>query len=353
MFSETASVILNRMINNVPSDVDTSEGSLIYDALSPASKEIAQQEIKLDQVLNRVFASTAAANGYSTELENRCAEFGLTRKMGTQATGQAIFIGSDNSLIPIDSIIQAAGGLQFKTTTAGVITGGAATVDIQAVNIGSAYNVLTNTITQIPTAISGITGVKNTNVTSGGTDVETDTALLKRLLLQVQTPATSGNSAHYKKWALEVNGIGAAQVFPLWNGNGTIKVCAVDSNMQPLSSTLLASLQTYIESQRPIGAIVTYESAIALPINISVTVVKSAAYLRDQIVTGIINSVTNYLKGIATNQNYVSYAIIGSLIMSVAGVIDYSALTINGGTTNVSVGNEQVATLGTVNVNAT
>ena len=65
MYSEDSSTILNRMLGNVPSDVDQSEGSIIYDALSPASQELAQSEIQLDQVLNMVFAQSAAANGYS------------------------------------------------------------------------------------------------------------------------------------------------------------------------------------------------------------------------------------------------------------------------------------------------
>ena len=136
--------------------------------------------------------------------------------------------------------------------------GGVATVNVQAVSVGAAYNVPVSTITQIPTAISGITEVNNPTPATGGNDPETDQALLQRLLTQAQSPATSGNVAHYQQWALEVPGIGAAQVSPLWNGPGTVKVWAIDSNMQPLSTALLTALSTHIEAQRPIGATVTY-----------------------------------------------------------------------------------------------
>jgi len=338
------------MLGNVPSDVDKSEGSIIFDALSPASQELAQSEIQLDQVLNMVFAQSAAANGYSDQLDLRCGEFGLTRKPGTNATGQATFTGSETTPIPIGSIIQTTGSLQYATTSAGVIAGGLATVDIQASDIGTAYNVPANTIIQIPTAISGITGVNNSAPIAGGTEIETDTALLQRMLAQVQTPATSGNSAQYVQWALSVAGIGSATVFPLWNGAGTVKVCAVDSNMQPLTDPLLTALSAYVESQRPIGALVTYESAVALPIDVSVNVVRDTTYTQEQIQAAFITSLVNYLKGIYSKQNYVSYAVIGSLILATPGVTDYSALTVNGGTANVVIGIEQVATQGTTTI---
>lgn len=352
MYSETSDIILNRMISNVPSDVDTSEGSIIYDALSPVSNEIAQQEINLDQVLNMVFAQSAADNGYSSYLDLRCGEFGITRKSGTLATGQATFTGIETTPIPIGSVVQTHGGLQFTTTAAGVITGGVATVNIQATDIGIVYNVPANAITEIPISINGITGVNNAISITGGIDTESDIALLQRLLLQVQNPTTSGNVADYIKWGLSVAGIGAVVVFPVWNGAGTVKVCAVDSNMLPLSSTLLTNLQNYIESVRPIGATVTYESATALPIDVSVNITRNTAYLQAQILIEITTAITNYLKSIPTKQTYVSYGVIGSLILTCQGVIDYDTLTVNGGTINVTIGSEQIATQGTITVNA-
>lgn len=350
MFSEASSTVLNRMLGNVPSDMDKSEGSLIYDALSPVSKEVVSSEIQLDEVLNMVFAQTAAANGYSTQLDLRCSEFGLARKPGTAATGEVTFTGTETTPIPLGTTVQTPGGLRYTTTAKGIITGGVVTINIQAVNLGTAYNVPAATITQIPTVLSGITGVNNLSPIIGGNDPETDEALLQRLLIQVQSPPTSGNAAHYIQWALQVPGIGGAQVFPLWNGPGTVKVCALDSNMQPLSDSLLTELSTYVESQRPIGAIVTYESAAALPININVNVVRDTAYTQTQIQTAVIAEISNYLKEIAFKQNYVSFAVIGSLILATPGVNDYNTLTVNGGTANVTIGSEQVATMGTIAV---
>ena len=75
------------------------------------------------------------------------------------------------------------------------------------------------------------------------------------------------------------------------------------------------------------------------------------AYLQAQILMALTTSMVSYLKTITLKQQtYVSYAAIGSLILATPGVVDYSALTVNGGSVNVIIGAEQVATQGTITV---
>ena len=52
-----------------------------------------------------------------------------------------------------------------------------------------------------------------------------------RFYEKVRLPATSGNAYHYQQWALEVSGVGAAKVFPLDNGPGTVGILVVDNDM--------------------------------------------------------------------------------------------------------------------------
>lgn len=163
--------------------------------------------------------------------------------------------------------------------------------------------------------------------------------------------ATSGNANHYKLWSLEVAGVGDVKVFPLWNGAGTVKVVIIDSNKQPASSEIVNAVTTYIEENRPIGANVTVQSASALNINITATIVRDSNYTTEQVLTNVSTKITSYLKSIAFKQSYVSYAQIGSLILDSEGVLDYSNLTVNGGTSNITIGDEQVAILGQVVLN--
>jgi uncharacterized phage protein gp47/JayE len=343
--------IKNRMANNITSDIDKSEGSFINDVLSPTSKEIAQNYIDLDELLKRVFAITAAQYGYSTELENKCAEFGVTRKVGSYSTGQITFSGTEGTVIPNGTLVQTLSGLQFRTLQDGVISNGSLTTNIQAVELGSNYNVPANTINQLPVQLVGITSVTNKLTTSGGSGAESDNDLLQRLLLKARTPAVSGNANHYKAWATEVSGIGDAKIFPLWNGPGTVKVCVIDSNKQPANADLINTVSEHIEENRPIGASVTVESAQALNINIITTVVASSNYTIVQLQENIKSKIQSYLQAVAFKQNYLSYAQIGSCILSSDGISDYSTLSINGGASNVNIGTEQVAVVGTVTVN--
>ncbi|MBZ9635578.1 baseplate J/gp47 family protein [Clostridium sp. FP1] len=350
MYSElnTEDIVKSRMFRNVPSDVDKSEGSLIYDAISPVSQEVVSSYINMDEILNMVFAQSAAENGYSKQLQLRCAEFGVIQKNGSSSTGQVTFSGTETTPIPIGSIIQTTGALQFETIAYGVITNGVAIVNIKAVSIGSAYNVPTNTIIQIPAAISGITGVSNTTNTSGGTNVETDLALLERLLLQVQTPSTSGNSAHYVQWALQVDGIGLARAFPLWNGNGTVKVVIVDSNKKCANTDLINKVSAHIEENRPIGATVSVVSAVEKQINVIAKVTLASGYNISNIQEEFLKILDIYLKDIAFADTYLSYAKLGNIFLNTPGVLDYSDLKVNNEISNIGLKDEEIPIIGTV-----
>ncbi|MFL0248855.1 baseplate J/gp47 family protein [Clostridium neuense] len=350
MYSEDDKTILNRMKKGVPSDIDTSEGSFIHDALSPVSQEIAKQEINLDEILKRAFAITAAENGYSTELDNRCAEQGVIRKSGTSSTGQVTFTGSENTVVPEGTVVETLGGLQYETTEAAVINGGFASVNIASTLVGDKYNVPASTIVQLPVQVMGITKVTNANPTSGGTDVEDDESFLKRYLAKVQNPASSGNVSDYVEWAESVNGVGGAKVFPLWNGNGTVKVCIVDSNKEPASETLVAAVQNYIEGVRPIGAAVTYKAAEALNIDVSAKVVLSSGYTLQSVKDNFSASLNAYIKAIAFTNSYISNAKVGDILLNTAGVLDYSGLTLNGSTSNVGFKDEEIPVLGTISL---
>lgn len=352
MYSENSKEILNRLLDQVPNDLNKSKGSFFYDSLSPLAEELAQSKIQLDEVLDRVFAVSAAENGYSDDLENRCAESGIYRKDGTHAIGQVTFIGTDNVNIPINTLVQTDGGLQYITLTDTTIINGSATTDIKATSIGIAYNLPSNAIKELPVQITGITAVTNINPIIGGTEKENDNELLNRFLLQKRTLATSGNESHYKLWATEVNGVGDAVVMSTWAGAGTVKVIVLGSDKHTPSQEVLDNVILNIQTKRPIGAVVTVEGAVEVPINITVTLQLASGIdindTKNQIQTGI----KTYLDSLAFKDPLVRYTRIANILLDVASIIDYSNLIVNGGTENIEIPQGSVAVLGTVNINA-
>lgn len=348
MYSENSSDILERMLSGVPNDLNKSEGSFVYDSLSPISDELAQSKIQLDEVLNRVFAISSAENGYSDELELRCAEFGIYRKDGTKASGKVTFSGSDNTIIPKDTLVQTEGGLRYKTVHQVTIIDGQATADIVSVDIGNEFNLPSRIITEMPIQITGITDVINENPIIGGTEKESDYDLLNRLLLKVRTPATSGNIGHYKLWATEVNGVGDAVVIPTWEGAGTVKVIVLDSNKHTPSQSIIEKVTENIEINRPVGAVVTVEGATEIPINISATLQLATGSTLEEVKAQIQNGVKAYLETLAFKDPLVRYTRIANVLLDIPPIIDYSNLLVNGGTSNIEINQGSVAILGNV-----
>lgn len=63
---------------------------------------------------------------------------------------------------------------------------------------------------------------------------EDDDSLRARYFTRVRREAVSANKEHYKQWAEEVDGVGKAKIFPLWNGDGTVKIVVTNANFNLL-----------------------------------------------------------------------------------------------------------------------
>ncbi|WP_230478800.1 baseplate J/gp47 family protein [Kingella kingae] len=64
----------------------------------------------------------------------------------------------------------------------------------------------------------------------GGTDAESDASLLARLLERLRRPPAGGNQYDYKNWALSVDGVSSAYVYPLRRGLGTVDIAITSGN---------------------------------------------------------------------------------------------------------------------------
>jgi uncharacterized phage protein gp47/JayE len=198
--------------------------------------------------------------------------------------------------------------------------------------------------------ISGLSRAELSDILIPGADVESDEELRQRYLQHVQRPATSGNEAQYRQWAVEVSGVGDAKVFPLWSGPGTVKIAIVDTEKKPASSVLLDAVSDYIETVRPIGASVTVVSAVAKEITISATVTLATGYTLQGVINAFSSTLEAYMRDAAFAVTYVSYAKVGTLLLGTPGVIDYQELSLNGGTANVILADEEIPVLGTVDL---
>lgn len=344
--ADNKTTIQNRMLSNIDNKYDKTEGSFFYDSTKAVSIELEDGYKEQENILDKGFVETATGE----YLDLKVAEQGLTRKPATKSTTTVTITGSEGATISQGDLV-ASDTVNYivqetKTIDATLTT----TVLVECEQVGTIGNVPVGAIKYFPITIAGINSVTITESVSNGYNGETDAELRQRYYDKVRTPATSGNKYHYRNWAKEVIGVGDARVFALWNGNGTVKVVLINSNKQGASTELINEVVTYIEEVRPIGADVTVISATEIPINIEGTLtIDTNNYTEAEVIGNIETKITDYLKDIAFVDNYVSYAKIGSLILESAGVLDYSNLTVNSGTSNISIADEEVDILGGVN----
>ena len=286
-------------------------------------------------------------------LDKNAAGYGITRKPGTAASVLLTFTGSAGTTIPAGTLCVTQDGLGFATDEALTLgEDGSGTVTATADAVGTAYNVPAGAIISMQQAVSGVTALTNEEAATGGTDPETDAALFARLDAYKKTPPTSGNDRHYHQWALAVNGVGAASVIRCWDGPGTVKVIIADMALRPVEEELRAEVAAYIETQRPVTAEVTVESAAGVPVTVSVTVTTDGSVSKPATEQELTERLAEYLGSIAfTEGAEVVYNRVLALVMGLPGVTDCSGLTVNGGTANVPLDATQLPMLGTVTVN--
>ncbi len=344
---QTFEVLLERMLDRVPEGMDKREGSIIYDALSPAAAEMAQMYIELDVNNNLNFADTATGE----YLERCIAWSGIQRRPASHAQLRGLFYNSGGELldVPLGSRFSlellnykaveklSPGTYRLESETAGAD--------------GNRYFGALLPVDYIPELVRGEIAA----LLIPGDDVEDDEALRQRYFDSARRPSTSGNKYHYMEWALQIAGVGGARVFPLWNGPKTVKVIIVDSEILPASELLVSKVQQYIdplpgegEGQAPVGAVVTVASAVGKSINVSAKVTLAPGYALQSVNDQFKVILENYRKQKAFAATYVSQSVIGALLLSTEGVVDYTELKLNGRAGNVLLNEAEVLLFGIV-----
>lgn len=342
--NQTQEQILGRMLENISDEIDKREGSVARDLLSPKSIELAQIYLELDNVLQFGFASTT----YGEFLDRKALEAGIYRLPASKSYGVVKLTGEEGIEIPLGSVFYTDSGIQFQTMESAVIpSNGTISVMVESVNEGAVNNVAANSI--VNSTVNDVS-VTNENITTGGTDIESDSRLLQRYQIQVQRAANSGSMDNYKQWALENPSVGIVNVIPTHEGGGTVKVIILSENKDILPPEILNAVYNHIESVRPIGATVTVATGVELPIDISCTISLADGVTIEQAETAIKSNISAYLKQATLEEPDIKISKIITSIMGTGAVLDYSNLLVNGDTINIPLNSDSIAKLGTVTI---
>lgn len=351
--------IYDTIVSNLDTELLSVEGSFTYDLLAPAVLEIYRAYKAMD-AMEPMFYVDATSGAY---LDRMAEIFGLTRKAGTKASCSIALSGDDGAVIPAGTIFCTADSLKFVLDADVTLTGGSGAGTLTAEQTGTQYNVEAGGVARTQSVVPGLVSWTS-GAATGGTDEESSASLCDRLYTLLRTPPTSGNAYHYQQWARSVAGVGAARVVGLWDGPGTVKVLLANDSMHAASADAVSAAAAVIAQERPVGAAVTVAAAEEVQVSVSAAVTISGdvtlasvtaqlqaaldVYFYSLVVEGYRPPLNADADDLSAAGIVVSYHKLATLLMECDGVLDYSGLTVNGGTANLTLGLKEIPVRGTV-----
>lgn len=364
---KTYTNLLREMLGRVPNEFDKRDTSPIPTALGPAAYTFEGFYLSLNQVQESAFIQSAVGQ----DLDNLAALAGLKRYPASAAVRLGVF----NQAVPLGarfSTINGEASINFVVTAA---TDEATEYHLTAETPGAVGNEYTGAILPI-TTIPGLTSAQITDILVPGDDVETDDALRVRLITALNDRPFGGNVASYRADITAIDGVGAVQVYPTWNGGGTVKCSILGANFLPATEELIENVQNAIDPPpnqglglglAPIGAKVTIAAPSEVTADVSATVTLAAGYTLDQVKPLVTQALEAYLLSVRqawstpAGETSVEYAAdvylsrITAAIVSTAGVVNATDVLLNGAAADLHLTQtgqtQQVPVLGTVTLN--
>lgn len=346
--SQTYEAILSRMMARVTTkypNLDNREGSLLFDALAPAALELAIAYTELDNARNESFVNTASREYILIACE----------QMGMDISSFDVSAGVHKGVFDVEVPIGSRWNCDlynFVVTEYIGLEGGYHAYRMDCETAGTAPNNQTGDLTPITDAPTGLTYAKVTECLIEGENETPDDEVRAAYFDYVNGVSSDGNVSQYKTWCNEYDGIGNSKIFPLWNGNNTVKVSILTTTNHAASDELIAEFQEYLDPNvtgmgdgiAPIGAFVTVTTATEVPVNVSATVLLKDGYSDTSVID---DALDKYFSEIAYEKSMVAYMNLGATILNVEGVEFVTDLLVNGGTSDITLGDEEIPTVGT------
>lgn len=364
--------IQKEMLDQVDNDLDKRQGSLIQTAVAPVAWYLEGAFLSIAQLQNNTSPTLAVGDSLDLLVALR----GITRKAATAAVRKGAF----DSVIPVGSTFKTINGSSSVVFSSGDLISqedGTYYYELTCETAGTIGNSYTGAILPI-TAIPGLTSASIGEIITAGTDAETDASLRERYFETFSDTPYGGNIAEYRQAILALNGVGAVQIYPAYNGGGTVLCSILDDQLAPATQALIDEVQEAIcppdngtpspngYGIAPIGAAVTITTGTDSPLTIEFTVQFDAGienglnlYRED-----IEEAVEAYIKevregwGKALQSHTISYPVTVYLarltyaILTVSAVVNVTNLTINGAAADLTLTEtsalQQVPTVGSV-----
>lgn len=352
--------LMEEALSQIPEGIDTREGSIIYDALAPACMQLAEFYMNLMNMVNDSFPGTAIGE----YLDMRVLEQGLTRLPESYAIKLGKFTNVEGELmdVPLGSRFSSVGydSYIYRVTAKRSL----GIFELTSELAGREPNSYIGNILPIDNiADLGISQITE-NVIEGR-NLETDDSLRERYFLSINEKPFGGNITDYVNNILSIEGVTGAQIYPTWDGGGTVGIQIV-SNGLPSSQPTIDRVEELLGDNgrglAPIGHQVTIRAPTLEEINIQADIVTSPGTNIQEEVENVIGGYFTSLRQdwdkIDPNYEYHTYIYVARIlvvILQIPGVLNVSNIRLNGETNDIhwshSMNDSKVPILGEVILN--
>ena len=348
----TYEYILHSMMDRVKAsypNIDTREGSIIFNALAPAAAELAILYINLDNVLKESFVNTASREF----LLIACSQMGMDTTVFHASNG--FHKGVFNEPVPTGSRWNCESYNYEVYDFIELDEDNNYQYILRCETLGSIPNYVVGDLTPISYITNTLTYAKLTECLIEGEDETSDQDIKIAYYNYVNNIGVDGTVSQYERWCSDYNGIGGCKVIPHWNGDiNAVKVSILSSSNNIASDELIAEFQEYLDpgsrgmgdGVAPIGAKVTVSTAEEVEINVTANVTMKPGYTDTSVIN---NALDQYFSDIAYKQNKVAYMNVGAVILGVDGVESINELRLNNSIEDIALGEEQIPAVGTTN----
>lgn len=328
----THDVILQRMLARIPDSMDKREGSLIWDALSPAALELAAAYICMDYTLLQAFADTqdreylirrAAERGIAPNPASCAVLKGEFSPADTDVRGKRFSLGSLN-YTAVEPLEGEAGAWLVRCEMAGAV-GNQGFGDMIPIEY-----------------IAGLERAQLTALLIPGEDEQDTEELRKAYYASFSNNDCGGNIAGYHTMAMTQNGVGAAKVTPAWQGGGTLRLTILDSTFNAASGLLVENVQAAIDPMQDgrgeglafIDHVVTVDTATETAVAVRTSISFENGFNWENMLTEVQAALEAYFDELrrsweSTDGIVVRIARVEAAILALDGVLDVGDTKLN------------------------
>lgn len=330
---------LEKMKAMLPKDIDTSEGSHVYNFLIATALVAAETaEFTLPEVIKLVFPEWS----YGEFLDSHAKARRITRREAAYASGEVTVTGNAGTVIPAGSIFSTAAvndepSVDYTTLEEATIpVSKSVKIAVRCRQAGTIGNTVENTVQIVSVRNSGISAVTNEEAIKGGTEEENDESLIERILEYDRSQGDNyvGSAADYRRWATSVPGVGEATVLSAQDDSGMVTIIITDANGEPATTQLCTDVYNYImrpddpgSRLAPVNAYLTVSPPATLSIGIKATVELTDGSTIESVKSDLLTGLSAYLQTAMAEQE-VKYTRVASVLSHTAGVNDFSGLQI-------------------------